>query len=228
MGRLSMLTAGLGAAALILAGGGAYALASSNGGTFTACVKHDGGTLYNARTCAKQDKKLSWNRQGPAGPQGQIGPTGPQGQIGFTGPRGLKGGTGPQGARGPSDAYYAAGSGGTGIGAQTVTLKVPAGDYAASAIARASTPSAYEHPSLGECTLSATGNSHYYISKGYIPAQYGTEPGEVMIPAQTVFHLPDGGTLEYYCQGGTTSYAVLSETWSDMQITAIQVGIEHG
>jgi hypothetical protein len=232
MGSVSKAAAALAAAALLIAGGSAYALATSSGGTITVCVKHKGGTLYKAKRCAKADKQLSWNNQGPPGLRGATGAGGMQGPGGDRGPsggRGPSGDSGQPGARGPSDAYYATGTGGTGTGAQTVALSVPAGDYAASAIAMASTPSAYSVPSLGSCTLSASGDGvHFYESKGYIPAQFGTEPGEVMLPAQSVFHLPEGGTIGYYCQGTTTSYAFLPETWSKMQITAIQVGTEHG
>jgi hypothetical protein len=67
----------------LLAAGGGYALASSTGGkTITVCVKHKGGALYKAKKCAKHDKKLTWNKQGPQGIQGQSG------QTGQTGPQG--------------------------------------------------------------------------------------------------------------------------------------------
>jgi hypothetical protein len=98
MGRLPKSAAALGAATLLLAGGGAYALASSGGGTITVCVKHTGGTLYTATKCAKHDKKLSWNKQGPPGATGAIGPQGPKGDMG---PPGATGGTGPKGDVGP-------------------------------------------------------------------------------------------------------------------------------
>lgn len=81
-------------AALLMVGGGAYALASSNGGTVTVCVKHNGGTLYKAGKCAKHDKTLSWNKQGPqglAGGTGATGPQGPQGRVGATGAQGQRG-----------------------------------------------------------------------------------------------------------------------------------------
>lgn len=82
---------------------------------------------------------------------------------------------------------------------------------------------------LGTCTLYASGETaaHSYDAWGYIPAQYGTEPGDVTLPAATVFHLP-GGTIEYDCQGSTTSYATITTTWSHLEITAIQVAAEHG
>ena len=79
MKGLSMSWAVLGAAALLVAGGGAYALAASNSGTITVCVHHNSGTLYVATTCAKHDKRLSWNKQGPGGPAGPQGTNGTNG-----------------------------------------------------------------------------------------------------------------------------------------------------
>jgi hypothetical protein len=77
MGKFSMSIAALGAGALILVGDGAYALASATGGTITVCVKRNNGSLYKSHKCAKQDKKLTWNVTGPAGPPGPS--TGPAG-----------------------------------------------------------------------------------------------------------------------------------------------------
>jgi hypothetical protein len=61
------MVAGSAALALIAAGGG-YALAASSRNTITVCVRHRGGTLYEARRCAAHDAKLTWNKQGPPGP----------------------------------------------------------------------------------------------------------------------------------------------------------------
>jgi hypothetical protein len=85
MGRLSKSLTALGVVALLLVGGGAYALASSNG-TITVCVKHAGGGLYQAKKCAKHDRQLRWNTQGPAGGTGSQGQQGPQGIQGVQGP----------------------------------------------------------------------------------------------------------------------------------------------
>jgi hypothetical protein len=67
----------------LLGAGGGYALASGGGGqTIHACVHKHGGDIYVAKKCAKHDKKISWNKQGPQGIQGiqgQTGNTGPQG-----------------------------------------------------------------------------------------------------------------------------------------------------
>src|SRR6185312_2150602 len=86
MRRLSKSAATLGAVALLLGGGTAYALASSTGATIAVCVKHDGGTLYRAKKCAKHDSRLSWNKQGAPGATGATGAQGPKGDTGPQGP----------------------------------------------------------------------------------------------------------------------------------------------
>ena len=50
----------------------------------TACVSDDGGGLYIAKTC--NGDSLTWNKEGPPGPQGPPGPPGPQGPAGPQGP----------------------------------------------------------------------------------------------------------------------------------------------
>jgi hypothetical protein len=102
MGHLSKVTAAVGIAALLIVAGGAYALASSGHGTISVCVKHGGGTLYRARTCAKRDKTLTWNKQGVAGRTGPQGPQGVQGQAGQTGQPGAPGACGGSSSSGAS------------------------------------------------------------------------------------------------------------------------------
>jgi hypothetical protein len=61
------------------------------------CVNHKGGSLYRAKKCAKADRKLSWEKQGPPGPTGEAGAQGPrgiQGQQGVQGQQGIKGAPG--------------------------------------------------------------------------------------------------------------------------------------
>ncbi|HEY1853290.1 MAG TPA: hypothetical protein VGG40_01770 [Solirubrobacterales bacterium] len=91
MRRFSKLVVGLGAAALLVAAVGAYALASSSGDTITVCVNRKGGALYKAKKCAKTDRKLTWNTQGPQGAAGQPGPPGPRGEQGAQGQKGIQG-----------------------------------------------------------------------------------------------------------------------------------------
>jgi hypothetical protein len=81
----------LSAAALFCAiGGGAYAAASSSK-MVTVCVKHSGGELYQAKKCAKHDKKLSWNEKGVAGATGAAGAAGAPGAPGAAGTPGAAG-----------------------------------------------------------------------------------------------------------------------------------------
>ena len=124
MRNLSKLAAALGAAALLIAAGGGYALASSSGGTITACVRHNGGTLYEASKCAKHDSTLRWSKQGP---QGSQGPQGPQGL------EGSPGAPGAPGARGPSNGYSSLDDGPISINSSAetpvVSVTLPAGNY---------------------------------------------------------------------------------------------------
>ena len=95
-------------------GGGAYAL-TSGAGSVAACVRHITGVLYQASRCARRDRKLTWGRQGPAGPTGRPGAAGPQGAPGLqgaqgsSGSQGATGATGPQGAPGPTAVAQAGG-----------------------------------------------------------------------------------------------------------------------
>jgi len=81
---------------LVLAAAGG-ALAAGSGGTVTACAKKHGGTLYEAKKCAKGDRKLTWNQ---VGPRGATGARGPQGSQGPQGPAGAAGAAGVNGAPG--------------------------------------------------------------------------------------------------------------------------------
>src|SRR4051794_23129530 len=50
--------------------------------------------------CKRDEKRLMWNVEGPAGPTGPAGPQGPTGSIGPQGPAGPQGSVGPQGLQG--------------------------------------------------------------------------------------------------------------------------------
>jgi len=102
--------------------------------------------------CAKNEKALAFNQQGPKGDQGDPGPQGPQGvpgaqgPAGATGPAGSAGAAGPQGPAGPATAasYYVnpfsrLGIGNTGRETVTVvTMDLPAGRWALEATMQAS------------------------------------------------------------------------------------------
>ena len=63
-----------------------------------ACVNASDGHLYVAGRCPGES--LTWNQEGPAGPQGPPGTQGPAGPQGTPGPPGPKGAQGPKGAPG--------------------------------------------------------------------------------------------------------------------------------
>lgn len=107
----------LGAALVMTAIGGGAAVAEtattadSTPSVIKACVNRGSGLLYQPEKvigdgqCRSGDQELTWNIQGPAGPQGPTGPQGPAGPQGPSGPAGAKGdtgATGPAGQQGPA------------------------------------------------------------------------------------------------------------------------------
>ena len=105
--------------------------------------------------CAKNEKALDFNQQGPKGDKGDPGPQGPQGvpgaqgpagPTGATGPAGSVGAAGPQGPAGPATAgayranpFRQLGIGNSGRQTVTVaTMDLPAGRWALEATMEAS------------------------------------------------------------------------------------------
>jgi hypothetical protein len=69
----------------------------------TACVKKKGkakGAMRIASKCKRGEKKLTWNKTGPAGPQGEPGAAGAAGPKGDAGAKGEPGGQGEPGGKG--------------------------------------------------------------------------------------------------------------------------------
>lgn len=104
--RLRRPSAGtvLGGLALVVAMGGAAVAAVPEGdGTIHGCYDVHNGKLRvvsSAGDCRNQERAISWNQQGPAGPKGDPGPVGPKGDTGAQGPKGDTGATGPKGDTG--------------------------------------------------------------------------------------------------------------------------------
>lgn len=71
--------------------------------TISACINSKGSPrlIGPAVTCNPSEQRLSWNVQGPVGPQGAQGLQGPQGPVGPQGSQGPQGPQGPQGLTGP-------------------------------------------------------------------------------------------------------------------------------
>ena len=122
-----------GAIALTLVAGGTAAGAAIGGnpidgsGVIHGCysIKAVGGShsvaLQDAgTTCSKGSTAISWNQQGPAGPQGQPGPQGATGINGPQGPAGATGATGPAGPTGPAGTSGNTVLNGTGAPASTL------------------------------------------------------------------------------------------------------------
>ena len=84
-----------------------------------ACYNKNNGNVRivaASSACHGSEIAISWNEQGPTGPQGLVGPPGPTGATGATGPAGPKGSTGANGPAGPAGAVGPAGpKGSTGV-----------------------------------------------------------------------------------------------------------------
>ena len=73
--------------------------------TIYACEAGNDGRLTvvaNGTSCNAGSRLVTWNVQGPTGPQGATGPQGPAGPQGVVGPIGPAGPAGPQGIAGPA------------------------------------------------------------------------------------------------------------------------------
>jgi lamin tail-like protein/collagen triple helix repeat protein len=93
-----------------LAGAGARA-----DGVIVACQKPGKGFLRvvkSASDCKRNERIVTWNEQGPAGPPGPAGPAGAQGPAGAPGPQGPAGPAGPPGPKGDAGAAGATGPAG--------------------------------------------------------------------------------------------------------------------
>jgi hypothetical protein len=189
MGRLFNSAGALATAAILIAGSAAYALASSRGTAITVCVTHKSGALYKAKKCAKRDRKLTWNRQGPIGPRGATGPRGVQGP---TGPRGV------QGPTAPSNGYFAQTAG------STVSLPVPAGNYVVQG--QGFIGNSTVSPVQAHCFLSANGTA-LSAQNGSNSVTIPPNPGNGEVSDEGVAHLSAAGSLENTCTGGSTTFS---------------------
>jgi hypothetical protein len=96
-----------GAALLASAGGLAVAAIPGPRGVIAGCYQKRTGALRvvaQGKRCARGERSLTWNQQGPPGAQGaqgSPGPAGPQGEPGVPGAPGIQGAKGDTGAQGP-------------------------------------------------------------------------------------------------------------------------------
>jgi lamin tail-like protein/collagen triple helix repeat protein len=103
-------------AAVTIGGGTLVAAAAPRGdgasSVINACAKRGNGQLRLATTagkCKSNERPISWNAQGSAGPPGPAGARGPTGATGPAGPTGAAGPAGAPGASGPAGAPGARG-----------------------------------------------------------------------------------------------------------------------
>jgi hypothetical protein len=219
--RFRAVAAVLVAVVALTAGGMAYA-ASRGGATISACVKHSDGALYQAKQCGAKDKRLTWNRSGPAGPAGPAGAVGKTGATGATGATGQTGQTGLTGPPGPPGSAAGAVAGfsvaqaadsdvSLTSSAQTVlTLSLPAGSFLVDAkvvVSAAITPPASPAFIEADCTLtdgSAT-DSAFSIAP--------TEPAGSIVRAVTTVPLEIAVTAD----GSSTTTLSCSEPLGSTQ-----------
>jgi hypothetical protein len=116
--RLTFANVAAIAALFIALGGGAYAVQATTASddTLYSCAKKKGGSLRvvkKARSCRKDERRITWNRsglngsagpKGDSGSQGSRGDAGPAGQPGSNGQPGATGATGEAGPTGPTGA----------------------------------------------------------------------------------------------------------------------------
>ncbi len=240
--RISIITT----AALVaaLAGGGsavAFGLGDSSAGVYQACLQHNVGALYNVKLnpstaphCRRDDKPISWNQtgpvgaagaqgakgdRGPAGATGAIGPAGPQGSKGDPGLPGPQGPKGDAGATSPSDVYYNEVQNPTpdSFGNASVSLSLPAGNYAVSAKAYVFTQASIQENTI--CTLS--GDGVHSDQSGATGQPTSTQT----IGLQTVQSLSGGGRVTLNC--GLSGSGVSQQQAINLAITAIAAGQIH-
>jgi hypothetical protein len=245
--RLGTTRAALVASALVacfVGAGIAVAAAGSKAPTIEGCYQKYTGALRLSTHCHHDELAISWNRTGPqglpgplgdtgpqgatgpAGPQGATGPAGPQGATGpagpqgATGPAGPQGVTGPAGPTGPSDVYYKEVSNPSpdANGVVSVSLPLPAGNYALSAKAFVYTPVNTPQENV-ICSVSGPGVQPDRSGATGQPNGYA-EP--VM---QTVASFGSSGTVILNCD--VSGSGAGQQSVSNLAITAIATNALH-
>jgi hypothetical protein len=94
-------------AVLVAAGGGLALAATTSSSVIKACENKRSGALRIARKCRHNERRVSWNIQGPQGNRGFAGSKGIKGATGATGATGGTGLQGKQGIQGPGASSFA-------------------------------------------------------------------------------------------------------------------------
>jgi hypothetical protein len=219
LGRKSGVTLAVVVVALAAAAGIGYAAIPDGGGVIHGCYNtaaNPSGSLRVIDTeaggkCAKNEKPLVWNQQGPKGDKGDKGDTGPAGPAGPSGPAGETGPAGPAGppgSPGTSVGYEATGGLHALSGTETIISKdLPAGNYVVFASVLVERGSADPDYGFGSC---AVGDD----------LEYGNVQGEreeTIALTSAIAH--PGGNLELTCHETGGDFVVVGAT-----LTAIKVG----
>ena len=107
-GAAGLMAAGVWASTAVSAGA-ASTTPSASSDLIRGCLNERTGQLTVRARCGRGETRLTWNRTGPAGPQGEPGPQGVPGPAGVDGAPGPQGDVGPVGATGARGAAGPAG-----------------------------------------------------------------------------------------------------------------------
>jgi hypothetical protein len=177
-------------ALLAIAAGVTFAASGSK--RITVCVRHKGGALYKAKSCAKHDNKLTWSA---------VGPQGAAGMNGANGSNGSNGANGSKGANGSAAGYYTAWTTSDPTVSlpndtvETVTsMQLPAGNYIATSTADIEAETTTQTPPL-------TAGADCYIQAGSTsspPGQWVSPLGETSVSGTYLADgtITDTGSLE--------------------------------
>lgn len=172
-----------------------------------------------------RETAISWNQQGPQGPEGPQGPAGPQGPQGAPGPQGPQG---VPGAQGSSTAFSTFRQNGDGRGDRIAvprgtfvnvgSLTVPSGSYVVMAyIWFHNLDSA---PAIAQCILNA--GSHAAQALDTLPASIAIVSNSTLAMNVAGSFFNEGSTISLSCRNQNSSGGNLEITTFDLN--AVQVG----
>jgi hypothetical protein len=206
--RLGFATGVLSALAVLVLGVLAAA-PQAGAATLYACVNKRTGTarVFTRRpNCRRNETRVSWNTQGPAGRNGANGKTGATGKTGPAGKNGANGSNGTNGNNGAVAGYSAATPAFTEFtGKKEVTIvskTVPAGSYIVVAKAVLSATATSPVRAAGVCELFVGGPSDVADTSGWdagLAGEAGAYLGEATLSLQAAVTLKATTVLSLVC-----------------------------
>ena len=224
-----------------LAGGVAYAAIPDGNGVIHGCYNtgaNPSGALRVIDTeagakCAKNEKPLAWNQQGPKGDKGDQGDPGPAGPAGPAGPTGATGPQGPQGPAGASGAvritfqqsHLFEGP----LFEQILSTALPEGTYALTARAQLTGDVVAGDNfqwdiacELREGSALRGGAGRSVTETDYAPNGFLTEPTETLTVVGVVTAPSGGTTVSLWCKNAGTRVGHLGQYGADLM--SVKVG----